>query len=211
MNLLERLEKQKSGQTQPEAAESDQRTATKPAPAAKDSFEELKEHMHSELIDYMNNETSQDKTDNEPQEDFILQTLDALLVAKGISMTRTDRTRVVREIYNDVLGLGPLEPLLEDQDITEIMVNGPKQIYIERKGKIELSAVTFKNDAHVNKVVQRIVSSVGRRVDESCPMADARLKVGSRVNIIIPPLALTGPTITIRKFSKKSADGIGSR
>ena len=201
MNLMERLEKTKTGQSQTENADNPQNTSANSAPAVKDGYEELKEHMHAELIEYMNNETSQDNSE-EPHEELIIQTLEALLVSKGINMTRTDRTRVVREIYNDVLGLGPLEPLLDDQDITEIMVNGPKNIYIERKGKIELSPVMFKNNEHVNNVIQRIVSSIGRRIDESSPMVDARLQDGSRVNIIIPPLALTGPTITIRKFSK---------
>ncbi len=199
MNLLERLEKSKSGQT---VAESSESTSVSTVPAVKDDYAELKERMHAELIEFMNNENSQNGSDDEPQEEYILKILDSLITARGVNMTRTDRTRVVREIYNDVLGLGPLEPLLEDQDITEIMVNGPHHIYIERKGKIELSPVTFKDDDHVQKVIQRIVSSIGRRIDESSPMADARLKDGSRVNIIIPPLALNGPTITIRKFSK---------
>ncbi len=199
MNLLERLEKTKNGQTPSESAES---APAKAAPALKDDYVELKERMHAELIEFMNNETSQAGSGDEMQEDYILKTLDALIAARGLSLTRTDRSRVVREIYNDVLGLGPLEPLLEDQDITEIMVNGPHLVYIERKGKIELSPVTFKDDEHVHKVIQRIVSAIGRRIDESSPMADARLKDGSRVNIIIPPLALSGPTITIRKFAK---------
>ncbi len=200
MNLMERLEKTKTVQSRPEhAAEDGGPEGLAPVPI-KDEYAELKERMHAELIEYMHNETRDDS--DEPQEEAILQTLDALLVSKGVVMTRTDRTRVVREIYNDVLGLGPLEPLLEDGDITEIMVNGPRSVYIERRGKIELSPVTFKNNEHVGKVIQRIVSSVGRRVDESSPMADARLKDGSRVNVIIPPLALSGPTITIRKFSK---------
>ncbi len=199
MNLLERLEKTKSGQPAIDNPEADNNAST--AAGVKDEYAELKEHMHAELIEFMNNKTSQPGSE-ELQEEYILQTLDALLSANGVNMTRTDRTRVVREIYNDVLGLGPLEPLLDDQDITEIMVNGPKHIYIERRGKIELSSVTFKSDEHVNNVIQRIVSSIGRRIDEASPMADARLKDGSRVNIIIPPLALSGPTITIRKFSK---------
>jgi pilus assembly protein CpaF len=161
MNLLERLEKTKNGQPQAESAES---APAKAAPALKDDYLELKERMHAELIEFMNNEPSQAGSGDEMQEDYILKTLDALIAARGLSLTRADRSRVVREIYNDVLGLGPLEPLLEDQDITEIMVNGPHLVYIERKGKIEISPVTFKDDEHVHKVIQRIVSSVGRRV-----------------------------------------------
>jgi pilus assembly protein CpaF len=101
------------------------------------------------------------------------------------------------------MGLGPLEPLLNDSEVTEIMVNGPYQVYVERKGKLELSNVVFKDNAHVMNIISRIVSSVGRRVDESSPMVDARLSDGSRFNAIIPPLSLIGPSMTIRKFSKK--------
>ena len=102
-----------------------------------------------------------------------------------------------------MLGLGPLEPLLAEETISEIMVNGPKQVYIEQKGKLTLSDVQFRDNAHVHAVATRIVTAIGRRIDESTPLCDARLMDGSRVNIIIPPLAIDGPTITIRKFSKK--------
>jgi pilus assembly protein CpaF len=102
-----------------------------------------------------------------------------------------------------MIGLGPLEPLLADETVTDIMVNGPHQVYVERRGKLELTDVVFRDDPHVLHVATRIVTEVGRRVDESTPLVDARLKDGSRVNIIIPPLAIDGPTIAIRKFSKK--------
>ena len=109
----------------------------------------------------------------------------------------------MRLLVDDMVGLGPLEPLLADETVTDIMVNGPHQVYVERKGKLELTDVVFRDDAHVLHVATRIVTEVGRRVDESTPLVDARLKDGSRVNIIIPPLAIDGPTIAIRKFSKK--------
>jgi pilus assembly protein CpaF len=118
------------------------------------------------------------------------------------TLSRQDRGRVIETIVNDVLGLGPLEDLLADQSVTEIMVNGPYQVYIERHGKITLSEVGFEGTDHLMQVIDRIVSGLGRRVDESSPMVDARLKDGSRVNVIIPPLALRGPTVTIRKFAK---------
>jgi pilus assembly protein CpaF len=121
---------------------------------------------------------------------------------QAITMNRQDRQRFIETIINDVLGLGPLEDLLANPDVTEIMVNGPRQVYIERHGKITLSDVTFEGTEHLMQVIDRIVSSIGRRVDESSPMVDARLKDGSRVNVIIPPLALRGPTVTIRKFAK---------
>jgi pilus assembly protein CpaF len=106
-------------------------------------------------------------------------------------------------LLDDMLGLGPLEPLLADETVTDIMVNGPKQVYVERKGKLELTDVAFRDNAHVMNVATRIVSRIGRRVDESTPLVDARLADGSRVNIIIPPLAIDGPSISIRKFAKK--------
>ena len=108
---------------------------------------------------------------------------------------------MLEQITDEILGLGPLEPLLRDETITEVMVNGPQQVYIEREGRLELTNVTFQNDEHVMKIIQRIIAPIGRRVDESSPMVDARLADGSRVNAIIPPLSLVGPVITIRKFS----------
>ncbi len=113
-----------------------------------------------------------------------------------------DRKKVVTELSNDLTGYGPINPLLSDPDISEVMVNGPNQVFIERKGKIELSNIMFRDDEHVLQVIEKIVAPIGRRIDESSPMVDARLPDGSRVNAIIPPLSLVGPTITIRKFSQ---------
>ncbi len=120
---------------------------------------------------------------------------------EGLALTRAERVRMLEQITDEILGLGPLEPLLRDETITEVMVNGPQQVYIEREGRLEMTNVTFQNDEHVMKIIQRIIAPIGRRVDESSPMVDARLADGSRVNAIIPPLSLVGPVITIRKFS----------
>src|SRR5881392_1471436 len=120
---------------------------------------------------------------------------------EGLALTRAERVRMLEQITDEILGLGPLEPLLRDETITEMMVNGPQQVYIEREDRLELTNVTFQNDEHVMKIIQRIIAPIGRRVDESSPMVDARLTDGSRVNAIIPPLSLVGPVITIRKFS----------
>src|SRR6202142_2871381 len=120
---------------------------------------------------------------------------------EGLALTRAERVRMVEQITDEIIGLGPLEPLLRDESITEVMVNGPRQVYIERAGKLELTNVVFQNDDHVMRIIDRIISPIGRRVDESSPMVDARLTDGSRVNAIIPPLSLVGPVITIRKFS----------
>lgn len=121
-----------------------------------------------------------------------------------IRLNLSEQRDLVTMLLNDMLGLGPLEPLLADDSITDIMVNGPDQVYVERKGKLEITDVVFKNNRHVLNIATRIVTRIGRRVDESSPLCDARLEDGSRVNIIIPPLAIDGPSISIRKFSKKS-------
>ena len=130
--------------------------------------------------------------------------LNDVITEQNITMSRPDRLRLVEILTNDVLGLGPLEELLASDEITEIMINSYKQIYVEQHGKLTLSPVTFESDQQLMQVIDRIVSSIGRRVDESSPMVDARLKDGSRVNVIIPPLALRGPTMTIRKFAKEA-------
>src|SRR6478736_8150557 len=117
-------------------------------------------------------------------------------------LSPSDRAELEREIAADILGYGPLEPFLLDPSVTEVMVNGYDQLYIERAGKVEETDATFVDDAHLMRIIDKIVSQVGRRVDEASPMVDARLPDGSRVNAIIPPLALTGPTLTIRKFAR---------
>ncbi len=120
---------------------------------------------------------------------------------EGLALTRAERVRMLEQITDEIVGLGPLEPLLRDESVTEVMVNGPRQVYIERAGKIELTNVTFQNDEHVMRIIDRIIAPLGRRVDESSPMVDARLMDGSRVNAVIPPISLVGPVVTIRKFS----------
>jgi pilus assembly protein CpaF len=126
-----------------------------------------------------------------------------LLVEQKIRLNQIEQKSLVTNLVNDMMGLGPLEPLLADKEITEVMVNGPNQIYVERGGKLDLTDVTFRDHSHLMNICTRIVSWIGRRVDESSPMCDARLKDGSRVNIIIPPLAIDGAAISIRKFAEK--------
>ncbi len=125
---------------------------------------------------------------------------------KRIQLNGREQRQLATELVDDMLGLGPLEPLLEDDSINDIMVNGPNSVFVERRGKVHHSAVRFRDTTHLINVCQRIAAAVGRRVDESSPMVDARLKDGSRVNIVLPPLALDGPYVSIRKFSKKSID-----
>jgi pilus assembly protein CpaF len=125
---------------------------------------------------------------------------------EGRLLTEVDRARLISEIKNELLGLGPLEPLLHDDDITDILVNGHSQVYVEKFGKLHRTDVTFQDDLHLMLIIDRIVSQVGRRVDESSPMVDARLRDGSRINAIIPPLALDGPALSIRRFGKRRYD-----
>jgi pilus assembly protein CpaF len=162
-------------------------------------YQTLRGIIHARLVDEM-----VDLDDN--SHDAVVAKLGELVsevaAEQSLSLTRQDRQRLVEALTNDVLGLGPLEGLLADPDITEVMINGPKHIYVEQRGRITRSPVTFESNEQLMQVIDRIVSSIGRRVDESSPMVDARLKDGSRVNVIIPPLALKGPTVTIRKFSK---------
>ncbi len=126
-----------------------------------------------------------------------------LLVEHRLQLNRPEQQDLVYQLVNDMMGLGPLEPLLEDESITDIMINGPKQIYIERHGKLDLTSITFEDNTHLINICNRIVSRIGRRVDESSPICDARLLDGSRVNIIIPPLAIDGASVSIRKFGKR--------
>ncbi|NJN67816.1 MAG: CpaF family protein [Chloroflexaceae bacterium] len=159
------------------------------------TFINLKDRVQSKLIEEMGTAASTDRRK-------IKEVFASVLDSESIVLSRLERDRLFESIAADILGLGPLEILLAQDDISEIMVNGPKKVFIERKGKLTLSEVTFHDDNHVMHVIERIVAPLGRRVDESSPMVDARLKDGSRVNAIIRPLALCGPTITIRKFKK---------
>ncbi len=134
----------------------------------------------------------------------IAEIVSEVLVEQKLQLNRAEQKQLVRLLINDMVGLGPLEPLLADETVTDIMVNGPKQVYVERRGKLELTDVEFRDNAHVMNIATRIVTRIGRRIDESSPLVDARLEDGSRVNIIAPPLAIDGTSISIRKFSKKS-------
>ena len=131
----------------------------------------------------------------------IREVCERLIAEERAPLSLQSRQRVIRRIEDEVLGLGPLEPLLADRTVSDILVNGSNQVYVERRGKLELTDVRFNNDAHLLNIIDRIVSAVGRRIDESSPMVDARLKDGSRVNAIMPPLALDGPVLSIRRFA----------
>ncbi len=166
-------------------------------------FASLKKAVHQEVIDEFNTRFGNNAL-GEDADKAVMDLIHQIIAKQDQSVTRVEEARLAQEIFDEVLGLGPLEPFLRDNTISEIMVNGPKQIYIERQGKLELTGATFRDNAHVLNVINRIVSSVGRRCDESTPMVDARLKDGSRVNAVIPPIAIKGPSITIRKFSTRA-------
>lgn len=158
----------------------------------------MKEKVHSEIIEEINKQATS-YIDDVSVRKLIEESIENL----AESVPRSDRAKLSSDIFNDVMGYGPLEELLSDPQVTEIMVNGPKKVYVEKQGKLTLSTLTFRDNQHVINVIDRIVSPIGRRIDEASPMVDARLKDGSRVNAIIPPISLVGPVITIRKFSKK--------
>jgi pilus assembly protein CpaF len=165
-----------------------------------DNFVELKARVQNRLIAEL--DPRMDLGNAEEVRRTVEETFASVLEAEGITLTRDERMRLFEAISAEILGFGPIEPLLKDASVTEVMVNGPDQVYVERAGRLELTDVTFQDDDHVMRVIDRIVSPLGRRIDESSPTVDARLPDGSRVNAIIPPIALNGPVVTIRKFSK---------
>lgn len=199
MSLLERLERQKREGLGEETKRRVEKEVYNPETVDPNFL--IKTKIHRETIEIMNKKAMHDSSimDNKQE---LMNIIEDLVEQENTGMPRAERVILIRDIYDEVAGLGPLEPLLADPEITEIMVNGPKLVYVEKKGKITESTVKFKDDNHVMHIINRIVSPIGRRVDEASPMVDARLKDGSRVNAVIPPISLIGPTITIRKFSK---------
>ena len=171
-------------------------------------MQELKLAVHRRIVDEMTPEEQQVLVRGEEAREQIKNIISTYsnreLAAGAYNLSRGERIQLVDDISNELLGMGPLEPLLQNDTISEIMVNGPKQIFIEQKGKLKLTDVHFYDNSHLMNIIERILTPLGRRVDESSPLVDARLADGSRVNIIIPPLSLVGPAVTIRKFSKNA-------
>ena len=176
------------------------------AEAKEDNYQELKLAIHRRIVDEMSEAEQQFLTSNNHTraevEELITTYCQRVLDDNPMSVPRGERARIVADICDEILGLGPIEPLLKDETITEVMINGPKKIFVERKGKLQLTNVQFHDDAHLMTIIERIVAPLGRRIDESSPLVDARLADGSRVNAIVPPLSLIGPCVTIRKFTK---------
>jgi pilus assembly protein CpaF len=177
------------------------RNAGRPKSSLKPEYQELKFTLHRKLLDKINLEALA-TIDNQRVRGEVRQALIALIDSEPTLLSAMEKQQICDEVLDEVFGLGPLEPLLQDPTISDILVNGSKQVYVERKGLLELTTVTFRDDQHLLRIIDKIVSQVGRRVDESNPMVDARLSDGSRVNAIIPPLALDGPVMSIRRFSQ---------
>ena len=167
---------------------------------ARDAYSDLKVRVQNRLMAEL--DPKMDLSKPEEVRRIIQELFDNILDQENLTLSRTERYRLFEQIAAEILGLGPLEPLLKDETITEVMVNGPRQVYIEQKGRLHETDITFENDEHVMRIIDRIISPLGRRCDETQPYVDARLPDGSRVNAIIPPLSLVGPVITIRKFAK---------
>ncbi|HVX66338.1 MAG TPA: CpaF family protein [Bryobacteraceae bacterium] len=174
--------------------------ATRSKLSLKPECQELKFSLHRKLLDRINLETLA-SIDNQRVRTEVRQALVALMDGETTLLSALDKQQVIDEVLDEVFGLGPLEPLLSDPTVSDILVNSHKQVYVERRGQLELTSIRFRDDAHLLRIIDKIVSQVGRRIDESTPMVDARLSDGSRVNAIIPPLAIDGPVLSIRRFS----------
>ena len=173
-----------------------------PAPRWTDPFAEVKDRVHKAVIGGLGPSVFNTETDPSTLRERVIDDV-TLELEDEAGLARSDRERLVRELTDDILAHGPLERLLADDTITEIMVNGPYEVWIERQGKIFKTDVRFSDESHLRRIIVKMVAQAGRRVDESTPMVDARLADGSRVNAVLPPLSLTGPLLTIRKFAKR--------
>ena len=213
MSLLERLNrKNKKYIAMQQAGQRSKNThgatgfATSADEAREASYQAIKSEIHTHIIDEMPDDLqrviNQSSSDQKELRRIVEGICADAIKDNPFAIPLGDRERLVEELISEILGLGPIEPLLKDSSVTEVMVNGPDSIYIERKCRLQKTDVRFRNTEHLMHIIDRIVTAVGRRVDESSPMVDARLADGSRVNVIIPPLSLTGPCVTIRKFSK---------
>jgi pilus assembly protein CpaF len=166
-----------------------------------DPFADIKQRVHESLLEVLGPTLYDAKMDESELGSRVRQTLQAVIEAEDAPLSAQDRARIATEVADEILGHGPLEALLRDPDVSEIMVNGPSLVYVERAGRLHQVDVAFVDEAHLRRTIDKIVGRIGRRVDESSPMVDARLPDGSRVNAVVPPIALDGSTLTIRKFA----------
>ncbi|MCH4890440.1 CpaF family protein [Acidaminobacter sp. JC074] len=169
---------------------------------SKDPFSELKGKIQNKVISELDIDFTEISEDNDELKQEIQMIIAKNIEKESLNLTSAQKRKVAEELLNEIIGFGPITAFLNDSAVTEIMVNGPKQIFVERDGKLTLESAIFKDNNHILHVIKKIVGAIGRRIDESSPMVDARLKNGSRVNAIIPPLAIDGPSLTIRKFAE---------
>lgn len=204
MSLYERLnEVQGGGSGEPAGGANPAAAAPAAAGApAASGVQELRRRVHGRLIDELGSMLYDSDMPEPELKKLVYTKLEQAVAEERVPLSAADKQRLIESIANDVLGYGPIEPLLNDESVTEIMVNGPNSVYVERAGKAGLAPVKFLDEDHLRRVIEKIVAQVGRRIDESSPLCDARLPDGSRVNAVIPPLAIGGPFLTIRKFSK---------
>jgi pilus assembly protein CpaF len=203
MSLTDRLDQaRRSSQPTAPTGHDAQGHARPGAVRAVDAFAHVKATVHQALMESLGPQLYDPHLEQSDLELRVRQTLQSVINAENTPLAAADRNRIAQEVADEILGLGPLEPLLRDGEITEIMVNGPNDIFVERSGKIFAVDAQFTNDTHLRRTIDKIVSRVGRRIDESSPMVDARLADGSRVNAVIAPIALDGSILTIRKFSQ---------
>ena len=202
MSLTDRLDQAR--RSQPMASNGHEQPAAESLAAARvrDPFARVKASVHQALMESLGPQLYDPHLEQSDLELRVRQTLQSVINSENTPLSASDRNRIAQEVADEILGLGPLEPLLRDGEITEIMVNGPNDIYVERSGKIYPVDARFTSDTHLRRTIDKIVSRVGRRIDESSPMVDARLADGSRVNAVIAPIALDGSILTIRKFSQ---------
>jgi len=202
MSLTDRLEQARL--SQPQAPNGHQSPAGKGPEVVRirDPFAHVKASVHQALMESLGPQLYDPHLEQGELELRVRQTLQSVINSENTPLAAVDRNRIAQEVADEILGLGPLEPLLRDGEITEIMVNGPNDIFVERSGKIFTVEARFTSDTHLRRTIDKIVSRVGRRIDESSPMVDARLADGSRVNAVIAPIALDGSILTIRKFSQ---------
>ena len=204
MSILKRLQGGDNQNTQPTGSQNQgvqaRRIVAPPTSPAQNTYQDLKNRVQNKLLASL--DPNADVTRVAEVRRTIQEMFEQILNEENIVLSRPERARLFEQIAAEILGFGPLEPLLQDDTITEIMVNGARNIYVERRGKITRVPISFESNEHVMRIIDRIVAPLGRRIDESSPYVDARLPDGSRVNAVIPPISLVGPVITIRKFSR---------
>ncbi len=200
MSLLKRIERERQTTAQESSQMTEMRVRRQPASPARDAYLDLKTRIQNKLISEL--DPTMDVTKTGEVRRTIEEMYNNILAEEHIVLSRAERQRLFEQIAAEILGLGPLEPFLADPTITEIMVNGAKNIYVEREGRLLRTNAVFESDEHLMRIIERIVAPLGRRIDESQPYVDARLPDGSRVNAVIAPLSLVGPVLTIRKFFK---------